>query len=338
MRIPRSTVWFHATLFAGSACGGKSDPRLALASNGGGATSAAGGHLTGEAGATSGGSAGLRNSTGGGAGGSSAGDGRAGNGAGVVSTGGAFGAGGGAGNSNGVGAVGGTNVGGNGVGGATGGASVNDGRTGGTGGTSAGGAGGEGGARSCIDVCELHGPACCTEGIDCVAAGTGCVIEILSARVDTIYEYAELEAEILTLPPDLQLSLTDADFTRAAFGPAPAARIGFVLSPEAEAAYGEMLESPPYRHPFRLSCDGQPLFVGITYDLIGAAAIGTPVLHPVRTEEALELRLGAIQGAWLLSDLNVEVEARERIDRPELRAALCRRGIVEPLEAEDGSP
>jgi hypothetical protein len=46
----------------------------------------------------------------------------------------------------------------------------------------------------------------------------------------------------------------------------------------------------------------------------------------------LILRLGAWQGAWLDLGGVGETEARERIDRPELRAALCARGVLQELE------
>jgi len=83
-------------------------------------------------------------------------------------------------------------------------------------------------------------------------------------------------------------------------------------------------------HPFWLSCNGQRLFVGVTYFSYGAAAIQTPVLHIGRNDDDhWVLALGALQGAWGLALTNAE--GAERIDRPELRAAFCQRGALREL-------
>jgi len=73
--------------------------------------------------------------------------------------------------------------------------------------------------------------------------------------------------------------------------------------------------------------------VGVIYESYGAAAIDTPVLHVARdADDSVVLSLGAWQGAWLVSAPTANPEARERIDRPELRAVFCQRGALQELD------
>jgi hypothetical protein len=66
----------------------------------------------------------------------------------------------------------------------------------------------------------------------------------------------------------------------------------------------------------------------------GAAALDTPVLHEARENGVLILRLGAYQSAWVGMGVDQPATSplRERIDRSELRAALCRRGVLHVLD------
>ncbi len=71
--------------------------------------------------------------------------------------------------------------------------------------------------------------------------------------------------------------------------------------------------------------------MGLLYLKEGAAAINAPVLHPSQAADgSLILQLGAWQGAWSFVTAGT-VEARERIDRPELREALCVKGPLSTL-------
>ncbi len=195
-----------------------------------------------------------------------------------------------------------------------------------------GGSGGAGGVGGCIDVCGLYGPACCFSSAACIEFGQRCVVDVLSASVATIYEYPELQHELSSIPQDVLVSFTDADIAWAAAEPSPASRIEMHMTPEASSAHGAALEGAGL-HPFRVSCDGQELFVGVIYEMIGAAAIKTPVLHVARdAENSVVLSLGAVQGAWLMGGL-ASPESKERIDRPELRAAFCQRGVLRELDA-----
>jgi hypothetical protein len=149
--------------------------------------------------------------------------------------------------------------------------------------------------------------------------------------VDIIYEYADLEQEVASLPPDVLVSFTDTDIEWAAAEPAPASRVELRMTPQASSEHGTVLEDA-WLHPFRFSCDGQELFVGLFYEMIGAAGINTPILHVDRdAEDLVVLSLGAWQGAWLATGATGPAGARERIDRPELRAVFCLRGALQEL-------
>jgi hypothetical protein len=158
-----------------------------------------------------------------------------------------------------------------------------------------------------------------------------CRIYVLSATVDVIYDYAELEEEMATLSPVIIVSIADSDIAWAATDPLPSARFELRLDAAAALLHGDVL-ADLHGHPFRFSCDGRELFVGVGYLRGGAAAIQTPVLHGERdTNGVVTLLLGAYQGAWIFGGGGSDAALRERIDRPELRAALCARGILSEL-------
>jgi hypothetical protein len=215
-----------------------------------------------------------------------------------------------------------TNGGRSGAGATTGGAAGDGGASAGE---SSGGAGGE-----CQDLCSELSPACCTEELRCVERVPRCRIDILAGDVGVIYQYADLQAEIETLSGAVEFTIPLGVVESAAADPPPAAR--FQLTLDADASIGLAAIADVYAQPFRLSCDEEELFVGVVYYRGGAAAILTPVLHAEQAEDgALELRLGAWQGAWSISGGGT-AELRERLDRTELRAELCARGILEELQ------
>lgn len=226
---------------------------------------------------------------------------------------------------------------GGGAGDAAGGAGAES--SGGTGGSAAGpAAAGEGGAHAgqssggaghdCRDSCEVA-PACCSDELRCVESAPSCRIDVLVEEVDVIYEYADLLTEIASLTGEVELSVPLTDVVRAAADPPPAARFEMTLGSETSIELAALLSMD--RHPFRMSCIGEELFVGVVYMLEGAAAIRTPVLHVDEADGgALVLRLGALQGAWLFGDA-VDAEYSERIERTELRAGFCERGILDEL-------
>jgi hypothetical protein len=194
-------------------------------------------------------------------------------------------------------------------------------------------AGGAGGAATCEDLCTTSAPACCTSELRCVSTESHCRIDVLVGHLNLSYTYADLEQRIAALSGDVLLSLTDADIELAAAEPAPAARFEFALNADASVAYGAMLEGA-LGQGFRVSCDDEPLFVGVIYFKDGQAALQTPVIHVERTgESAIVLELGAEEGAWTGTEaLSVDDSERARIDRPELRAAFCERGKLEVLD------
>lgn len=204
----------------------------------------------------------------------------------------------------------------------------------GTGGVAQGGAAdggssaGAGGESHCVDVCA-HGPTCCVPA--CVTADARCVIDVFDTMLSSgIHEYGDLEQTVASLSQSFLASVSTADIVWAGAEPSAAGRIEMHLSPAASALYGAELEGADM-HAFRLSCDGQSLFVGQVYMQNGAAALDTPVLHVARdVDDKVILRLGAQQGAWALSSTS-PLAARERLDRPELRATLCLAGALPPL-------
>jgi hypothetical protein len=149
---------------------------------------------------------------------------------------------------------------------------------------------------------------------------------VLAERVDVINEYAELEAEVAALPGTLAFSLDLANVERAAAEASPAARFELTLSASASSEFAGLAALD--LNPFRLSCDERELFVGVIYDFSGAAAQRTPVLHVEAEDDVLVLRLGAWQGAWLFGGSGEDGELRARLDRSELRATFCGRGIL----------
>lgn len=188
---------------------------------------------------------------------------------------------------------------------------------------------GAGGESNCVDVCALHGPSCCVAA--CVTAEAACVIDVFDVRLSTSpYEYAQLEQTVASLSQSFVASLSTADIEWAGADPPLASRFEMRLSPAASALYGAALESAE-KHPFRLSCGGQSLFVGQVYMLEGAAALDTPVLDVSRdADDAVILRLGAQQGAWAFASA-ASLVARERLDQPQFRATLCLAGALAEL-------
>jgi hypothetical protein len=218
--------------------------------------------------------------------------------------------------------------------------------TGGSGGTVSSGAAGSAaggsfsdggssdGASGCTDVCALYGAACCVWSDPCLVPTSSCTFDVLAASVGTTYEYADLETKIAALPQDISASFTDQDIAWAAADPWPAGRIELHLTENAASRYGTILDGARDGRVFRVSCGGQSLFVGVFYLVYGAAALDTPVLHEARENGVLILRIGAYQSAWagVGVDQPVTSPLRERIDQSELRAALCRRGVLHVLD------
>jgi hypothetical protein len=196
-------------------------------------------------------------------------------------------------------------------------------------GTSSAGDSAGGTAGGCQDLCSDSAPACCAKELRCVESVPSCRIDVLVGDVGVVYEYADLQAEIGKLSGAVEFRIPLAVVERAAADPSPAARFELTLDAEASAELAALADV--LGQPFRLSCDEQELLVGVVYLRGGAAAIQTPVLHAEQAEDGtLVLRLGAWQGAWSISGGGAP-ELRERLDRTELRAELCERGILEEI-------
>jgi hypothetical protein len=168
----------------------------------------------------------------------------------------------------------------------------------------------------------------------CVKSGGSCVFDVLSGSVSTTYDYADLETKVAAMSQDVLLSMTDADFDWVAADPPPAARFKLHMTAEAAARVGATLLPDYPTHPFRLTCGGRTLYLGVMYFWCGQAALGTPVMDAVAADDdSLSLYLGAYEGAWcgLGSGLT---ELRERIERPEFRSVFCQRGVLQQLDPE----
>jgi len=189
-----------------------------------------------------------------------------------------------------------------------------------------------GGASGCQDLCTQDAPACCSEEFRCVSSVSHCRIDVLAASVSISSEYADLERKVAASSGDVAVSVSDTELEWAAAEPPAAARIELRLNQHASSAKAAALASPQI-HPFRVSCNEQTLFVGQTYLEYGAAVLRTPVLHVEQLADGIvELRLGAWQGAWAGFELTDGQLERERIDRTELRSALCARGVLNELQ------
>lgn len=238
--------------------------------------------------------------------------------------------------------VGGSVTGGTSSGGRASGGSATSGMThvgssgGGTGGALVGGGGNAGasagGAGDCIPVCPLYGAPCCLWQTSCLGPTGGCKLDVLAASVGMTYDYTELEAKVAALPQDISATISDQDIAWIAADPWPAARMELHLTEDAAARYGAILDNARDLRVFRVSCDGKPLYVGVFYLIYGAAGISTPVLHEARENGVLVLRLGAAQGAWIGGPVTSCGTKCQRIDRIELRATFCRRGVMHELD------
>jgi len=188
---------------------------------------------------------------------------------------------------------------------------------------------GAGGAGACVDVCQRYGEACCVP-MSCVGEDASCVVDVFDQQISIKYEYADLEAAVAALPETFLASISTADITSSAAEPFPASRLELALSAASSSLYGTALEGA-MMHPFRVSCAGQRLYVGLVYLLEGAAALDIPVLHVSRdAEDAIVMRLGAWQGAWGFPSTG-NIASRARLDPPALRSTLCLNGAPKEL-------
>jgi hypothetical protein len=101
---------------------------------------------------------------------------------------------------------------------------------------------------------------------------------VLTKAVGVTSDYATLQEKIAANPQDVAVSITDDDIAVAGADPPSARRFQFRLSDDASAAVGNTLLSSE-NFPFRVSCGGEELFVGLVYMREGAAALRLPVLH-----------------------------------------------------------
>ena len=201
-------------------------------------------------------------------------------------------------------------------------------------GTAGDASGGTGGAPDCQDLCAPGAPACCTAALECVSHVPSCRIDVVVGWVDTTSEYAELEAKVSALSGEVAFTLADTDIEWAAAEAPLASRWELHLTREASQQHLAALTSAMAdSQAFRVVCDDQPLFVGVFYLIYGAAGLRTPVLHlDDVAHDAVVLKLGAWQGAWLLSSSQGDPDARTRIDQAALRTTFCARSALQVLD------
>jgi len=157
--------------------------------------------------------------------------------------------------------------------------------------------------------------------------------------VSVIYDYDALEQKVASISQNLLLTLTDADISSAAVDPPPSARMALQLTAEASSRYGAVLDKLADGHPFRVTCNGQSLFLGVSYIWYGQAAIETPVFDvALDAENLVTLYFGAWEGAWMTWEMAGADVERQRFDRPELRAAFCQRGALQVLDPDAMPP
>jgi len=187
------------------------------------------------------------------------------------------------------------------------------------------------GAGPCVDFCKPDAPACCSDALRCMPGVQACRIDVLADRVDPQEYYDDLVAKVALLSSDIALSIGDVEIAQPAMDPPPAARIELDLTAQASATHGPALKKL-LNHPFRVACDGEELYIGVVYIREGAAALLTPVLHVEDADDGtLRVLLGAAEGEWTGLGGFSTPEENERLDHPELRAALCARGILSEL-------
>lgn len=188
------------------------------------------------------------------------------------------------------------------------------------------------GAGPCLDLCKPDAPACCGDALRCMPGVPACRIDVLADRVDPQYQYPDLVAKVAALSDDIAVTIGDAEIATAAADPPPAARFELDLTAQASATHGPALKNL-MNHPFRVSCDGEELYIGVIYIREGAAALRTPVLHVEDgADDTIRLLLGSGESAWTGFGGPGVAADNERLDRAELRAALCSRGILGELE------
>ena len=155
-------------------------------------------------------------------------------------------------------------------------------------------------------------------------------IHLFGQRVDTTYDYADLEKKTTALDPkDAHITITADDVAAYRIGDAPSPRIQLLLTPQASKRWGGPLAATQDTQPFIVTLDDQRLYVGVVYTIYGAAALNTPVLHVATDNGQVELKIGSHQGAWM--GWGWKNGNASRIDRQEIRDLFFSRGVLAPL-------
>jgi hypothetical protein len=151
-------------------------------------------------------------------------------------------------------------------------------------------------------------------------------IHFFAERVKAFYDYSTLDAATRHLEvKDAVVTLTEEDVEAYWVDAAPSSRILVRLTAQASTQQSAALLGLQETRPFFVTLDGKKLYVGIVYEMGGAAAITTPVVHLLADSGLVELRIGAHQGAWAGGWGTGDAS---RIDRQEVRDLFEARGAL----------
>ena len=139
-------------------------------------------------------------------------------------------------------------------------------------------------------------------------------LSIAASPVGVIYDYEKLLLAVDAGGAEAAMSFDASDIERFVIGEAPSELMCLIVKPRARERLSHVRETTP----FVVRVGRTRLFAGVVYPKIGAAAIDAPVMH---VEPAGALLIGAHQGSAY--GIAASHGARNRIDRPELRAALA---------------
>jgi hypothetical protein len=158
-------------------------------------------------------------------------------------------------------------------------------------------------------------------------------LRILADRIEIPRDYDKLVAQIKDpASAPAMLALDERDIARYRVDPAPSRRVQLEWTDLARKERWSAFAGISERHPFVVLLDGKLLYAGVTYFLMGAAGIDTPVLGvdpfggPTPPDPGV-MRVGATMGAW--GGWGKDDPAQ--IDRPELRTFFEARGSLGSL-------
>lgn len=155
-------------------------------------------------------------------------------------------------------------------------------------------------------------------------------IRFYGKRAGVKYQYADLTTAVGDLASqEAIVTLTEDDVASFQADAAPSSRFVITLTAQAAQRWSAALKAMSETQPFTVAVNGETLYVGVVYNIMGAAAIQTPVLHLQEADGKVELRIGAWQGAWY----GMGRGDASRIERKEIRELFAKQGVLTTLPA-----